>query len=127
MKFTEKTRILVMERAKDRCEMCGAPVEYPQLHHRRPRGMGGTRNPASRSPANALALHLACHAWIESNRAEAIERGYLVRQSESSCDVPVLTADGWVLLRDDGSVLRLGEARVQEGKPDPRSFLPQGD
>ncbi len=114
MKFTETTRQKVIERSNGRCEVCGAPVETPQLHHRKPRGMGGTKDPASRSTANALAVHYACHEWIERNRTEATILGYLVPQHEKSTDTPVLTADGWALFHDDGSVSRLPDRSLPQ-------------
>lgn len=109
MRFTESTRQQVEERAKGLCEVCGSPVEVPQIHHRKPRGMGGTKNPASRSAANALYVHFRCHEWIERNRSEAYGMGYLVHQTEQSSDKPVLLPTGWFLLQDDGSLLPASE------------------
>lgn len=104
MQFTEKTRRLIRERAKDRCELCGTPAyETAQIHHRKPRGMGGTKNPESRSPANGLLVHFRCHHRIEMNRADALTNGWLVRQSDDSTAVPVRLHYGMVLLKDDGS------------------------
>lgn len=105
MKFTESTRQLVQERARGLCEVCGSSVDVPQLHHRKPRGMGGTKNPASRSAANALLVHFRCHEWIERNRTEAYKMGYLVHQTDESVSRPVLLPTGWFCLMDDGSLL----------------------
>lgn len=105
MKFTEKTRALVEERAKGLCEVCGGRVDMAQIHHRKPRGMGGTKNPASRSAANALFVHFRCHEWIERNRTEAYQMGYLVHQQEASDSKPVLLPNGWFVLMDDGTLL----------------------
>lgn len=109
MKFTEKTRRLVEDRAKGICEMCGAPVGMGQIHHRKPRGMGGTKNVASRSPSNALFVHFRCHEWIERNRTEAYHMGYLVHQAEESSEKPVLLSTGWFVLTDDGTLLPASE------------------
>lgn len=105
MRFTETTRKQVEARAKGLCEVCGGRVDMAQLHHRKPRGMGGTKNPASRSAANALYVHFRCHEWIERNRTEAYSMGYLVHQTEHSTDKPVLLPSGWFVLTDDGSAL----------------------
>lgn len=124
MKFTEKTRNLVVARAGGNCELCGAAVNNPNLHHRKPRGMGGTKNPESRSPANALFLHFTCHEWVERNRTESYELGYLVRQAENSNAKPVLGPDGWFLLNDDGTKAMVEGAWDFEGKQIPRPSVP---
>ena len=80
MKFTEKVRKEIVARANGRCESCGSIAMYNQIHHRRPRGMGGSRDPLSGSAANGLFVHPACHSKIESDRKQALENGQLVRQ-----------------------------------------------
>lgn len=108
VQFTEKGRRLIVERAKGRCELCGAHAqETAQIHHRRPRGMGGTKNPESRSVANGLYVHFRCHQRIELNRADALKNGWLVLQS-GDLSQPVLLHYGWVVLHEDGSVYELG-------------------
>lgn len=104
MKFSENTKLLVHERAKGKCELCGLPASNFQLHHRRPRGMGGTKRDESGAAANALLVHPKCHTWIESNRSEAAKHGYLVSQWADPRDVPVYRARTWVLLSDDGGI-----------------------
>ena len=101
-----EVRQAVLVRAGWRCERCHVALgnDY-SLHHRRPRGMGGTKRPDL--PSNLLALcgsgTTGCHGWVESRRAEAIEDGLLVRQHHDPATVPVLLGCGWVLLRPDGS------------------------
>ena len=79
-----------------------------QIHHRKARGMGGTKNPESRSAANGLLVHPSCHAWIESHREDAYEHGWLVHTWQEPSRIPVLRGHDWVVLRDDGTV-ELGE------------------
>jgi hypothetical protein len=86
--------------------------------------MGGTKNPESRSPANALFLHFTCHEWVERNRTESYELGYLVKQNEDSNSKPVLGPDGWFQLNDDGTKTIVQEAWSREGKPIPRLSAP---
>ena len=93
-------------RSGGRCEACGRALTTEQLHvhHRRPRGMGGTRRSDVHSYANLLALHPACHAAIESRREQALDDGLLVLQSQDPATVPVLIGGrGWVLLTADGA------------------------
>lgn len=94
--------------------------EHPQIHHRKPRGMGGTKNPESRSASNGLYVHFKCHEKIERNRADAYETGFLVHQYEDPKEVPVRRIDDWVLLDDDGGYRVLTRAWGPEGKPTPR-------
>ena len=111
MRFTEKTRQVIRERAKNRCELCGTPVGMDaQIHHRKPRGMGGTKDDASRLACNGLFVHFRCHEKIERNREVALANGWLVRQSGDSQDQPVRLHYGWVLLNANGSVDFLASA-----------------
>lgn len=87
----------------ERCERCARPGRH-QCHHRDPRGMGGSQDPAIHSPANLLHLCLDCHAWVESNRTEADALGLLVLHAEDPAAKPVETIYGRVFLTDDGGL-----------------------
>lgn len=77
-----ETRELVRWRDRDRCRRCGAPTW--QIHHRKPRGMGGTRDPLINDPSNLVLLcgsgTTGCHGWVEMHRTAAREQGWLVSQ-----------------------------------------------
>lgn len=94
-------------RSGGRCERCERPLHgLPfSLHHRRPRGMGGTVRPDANLASNLLVLcgtgTTGCHGWTEARRAEAFEEGLLIRQTDDPATVPVLLERGWVLLTDD--------------------------
>jgi hypothetical protein len=68
--------------------------------------MGGSKDPAARSPANLLRVcgdgTRGCHGMIESNRTVSYENGRLVRQGDSPTDVPVQLRNRWTLLAEDG-------------------------
>lgn len=101
--FTPATRKIINDRADYVCECCGAaPVE--QHHHRRARGAGGSKDPLTNTPANAFAVCAADHAYIESNRTEALDKGWLVRQGKNPAEVPVLYRGRYAYLRIDGSI-----------------------
>jgi 5-methylcytosine-specific restriction protein A len=104
VKFTESTRKLIRQRAKSRCELCGVTTEKGQIHHRKPRGMGGTVLEESRSAANGLYLDLKCHEKIERNRREAYENGWLVHRWDNSEERAVKMFDGWFVLAGDGTL-----------------------
>ena len=99
----DATRQAVLLRANGHCERCGRSVANipASVHHRRPRGMGGTSDDAVHSATNCVLLcgsgTTGCHGYIESNRAEAAEHGWLVlrRDPRHPADVPVFAGGGW--------------------------------
>lgn len=104
------TRQLVQTRDQV-CVSCGEPGE--QIHHRRSRSMGGTRRASANSPGNLVTLCVECHASVESNRADALDRGLLLSQSVQDPSAwPVCWRDRVVLLGDDGSVTELSDPWV---------------
>lgn len=109
----------VAERAGYSCEACGLILYAAGIqtwtsphsfHHRRPRGMGGSSDPATNSPANLLLLcgtgTTGCHGLIEARRSWALEAGYLVPQGQDPAAVPVVVAPNLLVLLDhDGYYL----------------------
>ena len=86
------TRSLVLDRAQGGCELCGAQLHdgitwlrSHSIHHRRPRGAGGSSLASTNSPANLLLLCgdgvSGCHGRVESNRTRALEAGWLVHSA----------------------------------------------
>jgi hypothetical protein len=61
------------------------------IHHRRPRGMGGTDRPDTHTLPNLMLLcgsgTIGCHGFIESHRQVALDRGYLLPK-EGPLSVP---------------------------------------
>lgn len=104
--FSAVVRARIMARSGGFCEarIPGCWDEAAQLHHRRPRGAGGSRDPLTGGAANGYALCLPCHDHIERNRAEARENGWLVRQGTDPAAVPVFRYRMWVLLDDEGGI-----------------------
>lgn len=97
------------ERCGLRCERCSIPFSGRNAgdpHHRRPRGMGGSKDVGTNGLANLVAACRTCHDDIESNRSRALVEGWLVPQGRDPRSVPVLSRlhGGWVLLSDDGTV-----------------------
>lgn len=125
MKFNQKVRDKIFERAQGRCELCGSPLTRVQIHHRRPRGMGGTKDEVSGSASNGLAIHPHCHTQVESNRETALNNGWLVPQGIDPETVPVKLWDGWSTLSRTGAVLKspnpleLSSSQNEESHYDP--------
>jgi 5-methylcytosine-specific restriction protein A len=93
-----------MDRDGHCCVLCGA-TQSLQLHHRRPRGLGGTSDLSANLPANLLLLCLTHHAEVESHREWALQHGYLVRQGTDPASVPLLYGHDWVRLTDDATIV----------------------
>lgn len=104
---TERDRAIVLDRSGGMCEVCGA-ARATNVHHRRGRGMGGTRR-AIHSPAWLLAVcgqgnTSGCHGRIEGDRTAAEANGWALPWSvEDATAAPVrLALYGLVLLDDEG-------------------------
>lgn len=100
---TEDVLEAVRIRSRGYCELCGDFAT--QVHHRRPRGLGGTRDPQINLPSNLLHVCLGCHGYIEAHRAEALTNGWLVsRYGGDPAEAPVLIDrdSRWVNLTIDG-------------------------
>lgn len=103
-------RLIVRQRAQDKCEACRS--DGTDIHHRRPRAMGGTTDPATNRPPNLVLLCRQCHRWFESHRTVALELGWLVLQGHDPALVPLtLWSDRQVLLDDLGTYQDYQEAR----------------
>jgi len=103
----------VKTRSGLRCERCGKDLKWGggQVHHRKPRRMGGSADPAINSTANLVHLCEPCHRQVESDRWQAYDDGWLVKTGEDPAAVPMLTHEGWRYLADDGRVLTASEYR----------------
>lgn len=74
------------------------------IHHRRPRRMGGSSLSDTNLASNLLTVCTPCHELVESRRAEALERGWLLHAGDVPSQTPVQhMLLGWVYLGDDGS------------------------
>lgn len=104
------TREVVWSRAGGRCERCGAvPDWHSSVHHRQPRGMGGSRQSHLNKPSNLLFLcgsgTTGCHGWVESNRTKSVNDGYIVPRYAVPSTTPVKYRDDyWVTLDEDGGM-----------------------
>lgn len=101
--FPPQTRSIAHLRSGGLCERCG--LEWAvQDHHRRARGMGGTRRASTNAPSALFHVCLKCHNQIESARRRAIEKGWLVPQHKEPADIPVLYRGQLVRLDDAGGI-----------------------
>lgn len=116
------------ERDGERCFVCRKPLRWEErgtgwsMHHRKPRGMGGTTDPRVSSIANALTVCgsgvTGCHGRIERNREIALRVGLLIPTNATTetfapAAVRVRRLDKtWWLLTESGRAVE-----VEEGIP----------
>jgi hypothetical protein len=113
LKVEDEVRFTVLARAFYRCERCegGATAFGFSVHHRLPRGMGGSKNKNLHKPANLIVLCGSgvdgCHGWVESNREQARQDGYLLYRIDNASEIPFIDNRGvaW-LIDDDGQKTR---------------------
>jgi 5-methylcytosine-specific restriction protein A len=110
MRFSPKVVEKIRLRADGFCEFCGGEeTEAMQAHHRRPRGMGGSKDEATGMPSNGLWMHYECHRTVEQNREHAIATGFIVQQHRDPKTIPVLTPGTMGVILDDDGNSRLAE------------------
>jgi hypothetical protein len=112
--FSDQIKQSIKERANGRCEICGMAAPHAQYHHRRPRGMGGSRKMDTNQCANGMYLHPHCHGIVEMNRKTSLMNGWLVPQHKEPIDQPVKRFDGWWHLTHDGKLI---PADIEETDP----------
>lgn len=108
--FPEPVRQLIYERAGRCCERCGRHALGGSIHHRRPRGMGGSRKAVTNSAVNGVLLcgsgTTGCHGEVEGNRLQAIADGWLVPQHADPTEIPIKhVTQGVVFLDPEGMYL----------------------
>lgn len=100
-------RNLVLMRDYGRCVVCWSQ-RAEQIQHRRPRGMGGSRDPRVNMPANLLSICCDCHRHAELNRSDSYDRGLLLHDVAAAEETPVLTDHrGLVRYFNDGTQVQV--------------------
>ena len=104
---------LLAVRSGGRCEITGVRLTRANssIHHRRPRGMGGTSRADVHDLCNLILAEghgtIGAHAWAEINRTAASERGLLVPQALDPAMIPVTLWSGRRVLLDPVSPIYL--------------------
>lgn len=88
MTFSKQVEGMIVARDQGECVSCGKHVVHLNrgwawsIHHRRPRGTGGTKLAWVDQAANGIILcgsgTTGCHGWVEKNRRASIDAGFLI-------------------------------------------------
>ncbi len=108
----QSERDLVRGRSGGLCEFRACTRAAEQMHHRRPRRMGGSTAPDVNGAANLVDLCAWHHRWVEFHRTAAAAMGLLLSARANPARVPVLTRhdEEPVWLLPSGEWLRFEEA-----------------
>lgn len=107
-----RTKDSVIIRDGFSCRRCGK-TPGGQIHHRAPRGRGGTKAAWINGKANLVLLCIDCHQYVESHRIEAVETGWLIKRTSDDLpeEVPLIDVAGTMFtLTDDGDVILIKRA-----------------
>lgn len=104
---SQAIREIVYARSGGRCELCGRSAYGGSVHHRRARGMGGTKSKWVNLPANLLVVcgsgTSGCHGKIESYREMGYRAGWLLRWGEEPEHAAFVDSSGrWWRLDNEG-------------------------
>lgn len=70
-----------LDERDERCQRCGSTEEL-ERHHRRLKGIGGSRGRHTQCTCNGVRLCRSCHRWAHGkDRPEAEAQGFIVSQS----------------------------------------------
>lgn len=108
-----RTRAALHARSGGWCEMAlpGCLGRATEVAHRVKRGMGG-RHGEALAASNRLSnlIHSCgdCHAWTHRRPAEAYDMRLMLREHQDPAAEPMPYRNaGWVLLTDDGELVRV--------------------
>lgn len=89
----EAAKKAAFERDHGKCRRCGR--QATDVHHRKVRGMGGTKNAETNFGLdNLVCLCRDCHNYIHHNPRESYELGWLVHSWDDPSKVSVLSPGG---------------------------------
>lgn len=96
-------RQIVMGRAFGHCERCLHATLAGDPHHRRVRGMGGSKAPDRHDPSNLVWVCRPCHDWIHAHPKESATTGFIVPRSSNVLPfaVPITDLNGHVRYLDN--------------------------
>lgn len=118
--FPAHVRSAIWTRDAGCCSLCARPITGAySIQHRRARGMGGSRDPLTKTAANGVLLCGTAtsgdHSYVEQHPSWATWAGYRVPQGADPSLVPIWTARyGWVLLNEDATYTEVDDPAPDE-------------
>lgn len=106
--FSAAVRTTIRQRADGWCERCGLQ-RGTEMHHRRTRGMGGSKQEDTNTASNALHLCSPCHTYITEHPRDAYNHGWSVLSHQNPADIPVEYRGDWVYLDSLGNLQPIEE------------------
>lgn len=104
----------VLARDASQCVRCARTNRGLDVHHRTPRGLGGTSDPlCAYGLANLITLCRDCHIAVESRRADALSAGWLLHHRCDPEEAQLLYRMRWQLLTHDGRVLAANDTQEE--------------
>ena len=110
----EHVKRIVRERDRDTCQKCGSRRPGLDVHHRKPKQMGGSDSLTTYGLANLISLCRLCHGWVHGHPIEAEELGLMLAQSADPERVYVTVRGRKLALTNAGLVgkgVRFSEAQ----------------
>lgn len=115
-----QTRTLVLTRSGYKCERCYGRLDEGygfSVHHRLPRGMGGTKGREIHQASYLLVLCgsgvTGCHGWVEVNRTQALTLGLLIYRIDKGYEIPFMDIrEKWWILDNDGQKVSVATFRL---------------
>lgn len=106
----EQVRRLVFARDGGKCLFCLG--EADDVHHRRPKGMGGTSDKyIAFGMANLVSLCRFHHTWIHAHPEDGYRLGFLVHSWDDPAEIPLVLKPGthYVKLLSSGDIEKVGD------------------
>lgn len=77
----ERAKRIVRDRDQSTCQKCRRRKPDLDVHHRKPKQMGGADALTTYGLANLVSLCRNCHSWVHAHPADAMELGLMLSQS----------------------------------------------
>ncbi len=98
----DRVRRSILERDGGICVRCHC--EACDVHHRKPKGMGGTSDEeVAYGMANLISLCRECHSRIHAHPAQSYRDGFLVQSWDNPELIKIVSSLGALKISSDGS------------------------
>lgn len=102
----EYVKRVVRDRDRNTCWKCGGRGSSLDVHHRKPKQMGGADSLTTYGLANLVSLCRGCHSRVHANPAESEGLGFILGQISDPAKIPFLARGESIVLTNVGLVER---------------------